>query len=98
MATRTKYKKTFQEMLDNNEALFNKFKKAHKKYEESNGKEREDFDEMGEEVLATIRDYENILCNTSETTGYGQYSTGLSEKFWGLIRENFPKIDEVGVE
>jgi hypothetical protein len=47
--------------------------------------------------MMIIRRYETRLCGKPEGSGFGRFSGGLSEKFWGLIRKEFPLIDEVGL-
>jgi len=93
-----KYQLVFQKMLSENEKEFNGFRKIHGLYEEDPKKWKKDFDEEGQKILAIIRRYENQLCGKSENCGYGSFSANLSSRFWGEIRRDFSKIDEVGVE
>ena len=85
-------------MLSENEALFQTFKKIHDLYTEDSKKWKKEFNEEGQRVLSIIRRYENLLCGKSENCGYGNYSSNLSSKFWGEIRQSFPMIDDVGLE
>jgi len=94
----TKYQQTFQEMLEYNTDLFSAFTKVHALYVQDAKKYQQQFNELGEEVLGIIRKYENILCNTSEGGKYGKFSSGLSEKFWSVVRAQYPKIDFVGMK
>ncbi len=94
----TKYQQTFQEMVDYHPDLFSAFKKAHDLYVTDAKKYQAQFNELGQEVLEIIRKYENILCNTSESGRYGKFSSNLSDKFWTVIRAQFPKIDFVGMK
>ena len=94
----TKYQQTFQEMVEYNPNLFSAFTKAHELYTKDPQKYQKQFNELGQEVLDIIRKYENILCSTSEGGKYGKFSSNLSEKFWTIIRSQFPKIDFVGLQ
>lgn len=94
----TKSQQYFQDMLDYNKELFAKFKDIHEKFLHDEKKWKIEFDETGEEVLRTIRKYENLLCGHSESGKYGKFSNKTSETFWKYIRAKFPKIDFVGVQ
>lgn len=92
-----KYQQYFQEMLEYNADLFNTFKQLQEKYASDPKTNQEEFNEVGEKVLRVVRRYENMLCGKSENSGYGKYSTGLSDKFWGEVRAYLPGIDNVGM-
>lgn len=94
----TKYLQYFQDMLENHKELFDQFKETHANYEKDQKHYQQEFNEKGEEVLAIIRRYENMLCGKSENTGYGKFSSNLSDKFWEAVRKTFPKIDFVGLK
>jgi hypothetical protein len=91
-----KYQHYFQEMVEYNSDLFNSFTDLSGNYASSPSEYQEALNDPGEKVLRIIRRYENMLCGKSENSGYGKYSTNLSEKFWGLVRDQFPHIDDVG--
>lgn len=93
----SKHKQYFEDMLNYNKEIFNEFKIIHDKYLLNPDKFKQEFNEKGEEILNIIRKYENMLCGKSESGKYGKFSSGLSDKFWQLIRFRFPKIDFVGV-
>lgn len=93
-----KYQQYFQDMLENNQDLFDSFKIVHDKYAENPEKYQEEFNIEGEKVMAVIRRVDNQLCNQSEGGKYGKYATNLSDKFWAQVRTQFPKIDFVGTE
>ena len=84
-------------MLDNHKDVFHSFKHLETLYNQDAKKYQHDFNEKGEEVLAIIRRYENMLCSHSEGGKYGKFSAKLSDKYWEMIRKYFPKIDYVGV-
>ncbi len=92
----SKYKEFYEDMISSHEDLFDKFKTIHDKYDLSPEKNQEEFNIIGQDILQLIRRYENMLCGKSESGKYGKFSSKLSEKFWELIRSNFPKIDMVG--
>lgn len=92
-----KYQEYFQDMLENHKDLFVAFTRIHKAYAIDPEKFQKEFNEKGEEVLHIIRRYESMLCGKSEGTGYGKFSSKLSDKFWEAVRKTFPKIDFVGM-
>ncbi len=94
----TKSQQYFQDMLEYNKKIFDEFKKLHEKYENAPEKFQDEFNEKGEEILRIIRKYENLLCSSSENSGFGKYSSNLADKFWEQIRKYFPKIDFIGVK
>lgn len=91
-----KYQQYFQEMIEYNRDLFNEFKDIHDKYSVDPTEYQEELNEKGEKILRIVRRYENMLCGKSENSGYSKFSSNLSEKFWGVVREYLPRIDEVG--
>lgn len=88
----------FQDMLEHNHQLFTRFETVHAEYTLNPQKYQEAFNVQGEEILAVIRKYENLLCGKSESGKYGKFSSNLSDKFWQAVRGKFPKIDFVGVK
>lgn len=93
----TKYKEYFDRMVALNKDQFRQFEEIHAKYDLEPAKWKAEFDQKGEKILDTIRQWENKLCSQSEKGGYGVYSGKLAEKFWGEVRAKFPRIDDVGV-
>lgn len=93
-----KYKQVFQEMLEYNSDLFTSFKTLHDNYALNSKVFQTEFNDEGEKVLRVIRRYENILCTKSENGRFGKFSTNLSEKFWGEVKQRFPKIGMIGKE
>ena len=94
----SRYKKLVNEMLEKNKDLFDKFREIHDKFEKDSSKYRKEFNKVGEEVVEVIRVYVDDLCRTSESSGYGNYTSKLAEKFWDEMRKEFVMIDEVGIE
>lgn len=94
----TKSKQVFMDMMEYNKPLFDAFKIIHDNYTKDPGTYQNTLNEEGEEILQIIRKYENILCSHSESGRYGKFSSNLSDKFWELIRKQFPRIDCVGLK
>lgn len=93
----SKYKEVIQDMLDYNKEVFASFEKLHNNYTLNPKEFQKSFNEEGEQVMRIIRKYENILCGKSESGKYGKFSSTLSDKFWGEVRQRFPNIDKVGL-
>ncbi len=91
-----KYKEMYKRMLTENKKLFEDFRKIHDKFAGDHDKFRSEFNLVGDKVIDQIRIYIDHLCRTSESSGY--QTSKLSDQFWGLIREEFSEIDEVGIE
>lgn len=94
----TKHKQIFNQMLEENQEIFADFEKIHTRYDLDSKTWQEKFNEIGQPVVELIKKYENKLCRHSEKGKYANFSAGLAEKFWELAREQFPKIDFVGVK
>lgn len=95
MNNMAKFAKMFQKMTEDNSYLFEEFKTIHDKFVQSPKEHETLFHEKGQKILRIIRQYENALCAKSENSGYKNFSTNLSEKFWEEVRAYLPKIDEV---
>lgn len=93
----TKHEQYYIQMIDQNKELFNRFFETHDKYQTDSAAWQQLFNEEGKKVLEVIRQWEKKLCQQSEKGQYGKYSANLADKFWGLVRKDFPKIDFVGV-
>jgi hypothetical protein len=93
----TKYKEYFDKMLSENKELFDDFKNLHAQYGMDEDKYQDDFNKMGEQILALTHEWENKLCQQSEKAGFGSFTNNLSEKFQAELRVAFPLIDHVGI-
>ena len=93
----TKYKKFFDDMYASHQELFDGFSDVHEKYMADPDKYQNIYNEEGEKILPIIRKYENLLCNTSESSRYGKFSANLADKFKDEIRKHFPRIDFIGI-
>lgn len=94
----TKFKQIYDEMVNSNTDAFDSFSWVHENYLNDPEKWQRTFNIEGERILEIIRKYEDILCKKSEGSGYGKFTTKLSEKFWEEIRSHFPKINHIGIQ
>ena len=93
-----KFQQTFNQMLLQNQEDFDKFREIHDKYATDPKKYQGEYNEIGRDIQDIVRIYENRLCNSSESTGYGKFSTKLAEKFQIEVKKAFPKYDCIGLE
>jgi len=91
------YQNVYQQMIDENKDLFDTFFRIHDLYTLDPKTNQQVFNDIGKEVQEVIHTYERRLCGKTENGMYSKYSAGLSEKFRGLIRKDFPKIDCIGI-
>lgn len=93
-----KYKEIYRQMLAENKDLFSSFKQIHEQYAKDEKKWQKCFNEEGAKILAVIKKYENRLCSRSENSGFGKFSSNLTDKFREEVRNYLPLIDSIGVE
>ena len=93
----TKHEQYFLDMLEDRHQQFSHFKKIHDLYLIDPKKWQNEFNAHGKIIMDIIREWERRLCSHSEKGKYGVFSAGLADKFWNLVRREFPKIDFVGV-
>lgn len=93
-----RYQEYYQKMIDENQALFTKFFDLHDRYVLEPKTNQNEFNTVGREILDVVENYERRLCGNSERGQYGKFSGKLAEKFRGLLRKDFPKIDFIGVK
>ncbi|MFZ2025093.1 MAG: hypothetical protein WAV51_02335 [Microgenomates group bacterium] len=91
------YQLTYQTMIDENKKKFDDFFKIHERYVADPKANQAEFTAVGREIQDIIHDYERRLCGKTEGGMYSKFSQNLSEKFWEIIRKDFPKIDYIGV-
>lgn len=84
-------------MIDQNLKVFSSFQVTHDNYANNPSAWQDTFNQDGAKILEIIRQWERKLCQHSERGQYGKYSSILSEKFWNIVRIDYPKIDFVGV-
>jgi hypothetical protein len=94
----TKHEEYYQHMVDENLDLFGDFQDIHDKYAKNPQIWQTKFNLVGEKVVEVIRDWERRLCRESERGQFGKFSASLADKFWTLVRKDYPKIDFVGVK
>lgn len=93
-----KYKKYYTLMLDQNKALFEKFRTIHDAFEKDQEQHAKVFHSFGLDVLDTIRFWERKLCAGMERGKNSAYSNKLADKFWGEVRAEYPLVDMIGVK
>ncbi|MFH0863838.1 MAG: hypothetical protein V1858_01985 [Candidatus Gottesmanbacteria bacterium] len=93
-----KHQEYYQRMIDQNMDIFARFQDIHDNYVLEPKKWQANYNEIGDQVINIIRDWERKLCRDSERGQFSKFSANLAEKFWELVRKDFPKIDFVGVK
>lgn len=94
---KTKYQLYYDLMMSKNEKLFADFKVIHDNFAQDEKKYASVFHREGRDVLDAIRSFERKLCAGMERTANGMYSNKVAEKFWDMVRKDYPLIDQVGV-
>ncbi|HUD19646.1 MAG TPA: hypothetical protein VMR81_04335 [Patescibacteria group bacterium] len=90
------YQKFYEQMIADNQELFDTFKGIHDAYVLNPELNQAKFNDIGREVVDVIREYERKLCGNMNSGAYGAFSQNLSQKFWDEIRKVYKKIDFVG--
>lgn len=93
----TKYQTLYNLMKANHQQMFVSFQTIHDGYQAHPEKWEEQFHTKGRDLLDIIRSYERKLCSKMERTSHGQYSNSVAEKFWSLVKKDFPLVDHIGV-
>lgn len=93
----SKYKDYFNRMVEANREAFDTFREIHNQYSLDEDNYQEKFNQEGAKLLPIIQEWENKLCMQSEKAGYGNYTSGLAEKFRAEVKKEFPLIDHVGI-
>lgn len=93
-----KFQKYYQEMIDQNWPLFKTFTDLHDAYALKPEQLQDQFNQEGAKIMELIRQWERKLCKDQERGQFGKFSAGLSDKFWELVRKDYPKIDFIGVK
>lgn len=95
---KAQFKKVFEDMWSDHKEELEHFLITHAKFAQDPKTNRKEFNKEGEKIIEIIRHYESVLCGRSESSGYGNYTSKLAEKFWNEVRKVFTEIDEVGIE
>jgi hypothetical protein len=95
---KAKYKKYFEEMFAQNRELFLKFKLVNDDYGKNREKYKEEFDQVGSQVLVIVKDWERRLCGHMEKGENAMFSSNVAEKYYEEIRKYFPYFDQIGVK
>ena len=93
-----KYLQIYQDMISQNQEIFDRFGIVHNQYAIEPRKYKEEFNRVGEQVMTLVRRYEARLCSHSENSGFGKFSGGLAGKFWERLEKDYPMICGVGVK
>ena len=96
--SQAKYKEYYQKMISEDQDLFDSFKEIHDKFAQDKDRWRDKFNEVGRGAVEVVRDWERRLCSAMGKGVYSVYSQQLSEKFWDLVRKEYPLVDLVGVK
>lgn len=91
------YQLIYQTMIDENKKVFDDFFRLHQRYVANPQATQVEFNTIGRKIQDIIHNYERKLCGKTEGGMYSKFSQNLSEKFWEIIRKDFPKIDYIGV-
>jgi hypothetical protein len=94
----TKFKQCYQQMSDENDALFNQFQVIHDGYKSDRKQWSKQFHEVGKQVVEIMRDWERKLCSGMERGNNAVYSSKLADKFWEEIKKRYSHIELVGVK
>lgn len=92
----SKHQQYYQAMIDQNLSLFSQFQDIHDKYVLDSKKWQTEYNEVGSRVVEIVREWERKLCSESEKGKFGKFSNNLADKFWELVRQDYPRIDFVG--
>ncbi|MBQ6438028.1 hypothetical protein IJJ12_01440, partial [bacterium] len=95
--SKSKSQKFYELLKENQPARYSEFKKIHEAFAADPEANRDEFNRIGQDFVQLVRSYERRLCGGMERTKNAFYSTGVSETYWKLVREDFPLIDQVGV-
>ncbi|KKS98303.1 MAG: hypothetical protein UV73_C0002G0017 [Candidatus Gottesmanbacteria bacterium GW2011_GWA2_43_14] len=87
----TKHQEYYQKMIDNNKQIFSEFIDLHDKYTKDSASWQVKYNEVGEKIVAIIRDWEGKLCRESERGQFGKYSANLADKSGLLSAATSPK-------
>lgn len=93
----SKYRKAVEEMLEENQELFEEFRAIHEAYRINPEVNQAKYNAIGTPVMDVIREYERRLCAKMGAGKYSKFSANLSEKFMEEIKTIFPKIMFIGV-
>lgn len=93
-----KYEVYYERLKHEHESLFVAFKRIHDAYSSDSTRWSDTFHTEGTKVLDLLRETERRLCAGMMRGGYASYSTKLSEKYWDLVKKDYPLIDQVGVK
>ncbi|MBD3250447.1 MAG: hypothetical protein GF381_02680 [Candidatus Pacebacteria bacterium] len=94
---KAKYQQYFDQMMKENQELFDQFRPIHERYKQNNEAHQAEFNQQGKQVRRVIQQWDRKLCSVMGRSSYDVYSQQVSEKFWDLVRQEFDQIDMIGV-
>lgn len=94
----TKCQTYYDRAKTQNAALFATFSEAHDLYVLNPQKWEARFNKDGLPVLDILRATERQLCAGMERGKFGAYSNKVAEKFWQIVKKDYPLIEYVGVK
>jgi hypothetical protein len=92
-----KYREAVQQMLTENQELFDEFRAIHDAYVVNPMANQAKYNAIGSSVMDVVRDYERKLVAKMGAGKYSKFSTNLSEKYMEELEKIFPKIMFIGV-
>jgi hypothetical protein len=95
--SKSKSQQFYELLKTKHAATFKAFQQAHDAFSQDAAAHRQEFNRVGRDFVSLVRSYERRLCAGMERTNNSVYSTGVSETYWKLVRQDFPLIDQVGV-
>jgi len=82
-------------MINQNKELFDNFSRLYDLMQQDEQKYKNEFNVIGKKVNVVVRRTDNKLCAQTELSQFNKFSISLSNKFWEIVRENYPYIDKV---
>ena len=93
-----KFKQLYLDMIKQNQKIFDEFKIIHDNFIDEPEKHKTEFNNVGGKVIEIVRNFEQRLTSQMTGSGYGKFSTNVTDKFWSEIKKEYPKMEFVGVK
>ncbi len=94
---KTKSQQVYELLKQNQVAVYGDFVRIHAAFAQNPDQNRQQFNRIGRDFVSLVRTYERRLCGGMERTNNSIFSNQVSEKYWSLVRQEFPLIDQVGL-
>jgi phage-related protein len=92
-----KYKEFFELMIKNNKEEFENFRKLQHKYLQNPSLHQKELNQKGLVIQQIVYQWQDKLCNRSESTGYASFTSSLAEKFISEVQKEFPHFSSIGI-